>query len=138
MGLSYLIGRRNGTSSPWTLERDMTLIEMWAAGFSASQIANKFRDEHISRSAVIGRAHRLNLPQRKAGNGSVPKPPAPPPRPRPPPPPPGAPTMRRLTFVELAPSSCRFPIEGGLFCGADAQNGYSYCPFHQRMARVRK
>jgi hypothetical protein len=141
MALSYLIGRRNAQNTPWTLERDATLIEMWAAGFSASQIANKFRHLDISRCAVIGRAHRLNLSPRKPRNAAVPKPP--PPRPQPPLAPPpavnaNAPGVRRLSFTELEPSSCRFPIEEvGFFCGADAESGRVYCPFHQRISRVR-
>jgi hypothetical protein len=139
MVLSYLIGRRNAQNTPWTFERDAVLIEMWAAGFSASQIANKFRDHLISRCAVIGRAHRLNLSPRRPRNAAVPKPPPPPPLSPPnPPPPPSAPGMRRLTFIELEPSSCRFPLEEvGLFCGADAESGRVYCPFHQRLSRVR-
>jgi GcrA cell cycle regulator len=138
MALSYLIGRRNAQNTPWTLERDELLIQLWGEGHSASQIAAKLRWD-VSRCAVIARAHRLNLMPRKARHVAVPKPP--PPRPQPPPSPrpspPPAPEMRRLKFLELKPSSCRFPIEG-LFCGADAESGRVYCPFHQRMTRVRK
>jgi hypothetical protein len=134
MALSYLIGRRNATNTPWTHQRDMVLVALWAAGYSASQIAETFRDQHISRCAVIGRAHRLNLSPRAPRNAAVPKPPSPRPRL----PAPGAPDMRRLTFIELEPSSCRFPLEEpGLFCGADAESGRVYCPFHQRVTRVR-
>jgi GcrA cell cycle regulator len=141
MVLSYLIGRRNAQNSPWTQERDALLVRLWTEGHSASQIAAKLRWD-VSRCAVIARAHRLNLAPRKPRHVAVPKPP--PPRPVPPPPPStskakaNAPGMRRLRFIELKPSNCRFPIEEmGFFCGADAESGRVYCPFHQRMSRVR-
>lgn len=148
MALSYLIGRRNGHVSPWTGERDALLARLWAEGYSASAIAEQIMDVDVSRCAVIGRVHRLNLPARKARQparrkpyqrrNGVPKPPPPQP-PKPPPPPPGEPKMRRLKLVDLKPTSCRWPIGEGpfLFCGADAE-GQVYCPFHQRIARVRK
>lgn len=144
MTLSYLIGRRNVHNSPWTDERVALLVRLWAAGYSASQIAGQIRDHHISRCGVIGKAHRLNLPARKARQAarrnSVPKPPAPRSQPVPPPPPPGAPAMRWLRLIDLKPSSCRFPVGdvGFFFCAADAESGHVYCTFHQRMARVRK
>ena len=152
MALSYLVDRRNAHNTPWTLERDALLARLWSEGFSASQIASRITDVMVSRMAVIGRVHRLKLPARKArepakrkpykGRMSVPKPPAPPPRPQPPPPPPGAPAMRQLSLIHLKPYHCRWPITDVgppfLFCGADAAKGEVYCPFHQRMARVRK
>lgn len=150
MTLSYL-GKRNVFTTPWTAERDAVLVRLWAEGYSASQIADQIMGVTVTRCAVIGRAHRLKLPPRKAREpartprprrtrGFVPKPPAPPPRPiPPPPPPPGAPQMRRLSLVELKPHHCHWPIGDGpfLFCGADAASGEVYCPFHQRIARVR-
>ena len=147
--LSYLIGRRNAQNTPWTDERDEILMRLWAEGFSASQIADQIRDVVVSRMAVIGRVHRLKLPARKARQPAqhkprkqrmfVPKPPLPQP-PKPSSPPPGQPKMRRLSLLALKPSSCRWPIGDApfLFCGADAASDAVYCPFHQRMARVRK
>ena len=147
---SYLVDRRNVHTSPWTDERDAVLTRLWAEGYSASQIADQIMGVTVSRCAVIGRVHRLKLPARKEREparkprprrtrGFVPKPPAPPPRPDPPPPP-NEPKMRRLKLVELKPTSCRWPIGDApfLFCGASAAEGGVYCPFHQRMARVRK
>ena len=149
MALSYLTGRRNAHISPWTGERDALLTALWAEGYSASSIAEQITDVVVSRMAVIGRAHRLKLPARKARAPAqrkprkqrmfVPKPP-PPQSPKPPPPPPVAPKMRKLTLVHLRPHHCRWPIEDTptfLFCAADAAEGQVYCPFHQRMARAK-
>ena len=148
--LSYLIGRRNAQNTPWNAERDALLTRLWAEGFSASQIADQIMGVTITRMAVIGRAHRLELPPRKMRQAQkaapkqrmrlVPKPPPPPPRPQPPPPP-NEPKMRRLKLVNLKPTSCRWPIGDGspwLFCGVTAAEGGVYCPFHRRMARVRE
>lgn len=139
MALSYLIGRRNGQNTPWNKECDALLVQLWSEGYSASQIVDRLGSD-VTRNAVIGRVHRLNLPPRKVAQrgNSVPKPPAPPPKPPAPRPPTPAPGMRGLRLVELKGSSCRFPIDEGtgfLFCGADATKGQVYCPFHTRLAR---
>ncbi len=46
----------------WTEERIERLKKMWAAGATASQIADELGG--VSRNAVIGKAHRLGLEQR--------------------------------------------------------------------------
>lgn len=46
----------------WTLERVETLRVLWARGLSANQCANELG--HVTRSAVIGKVHRLGLPAR--------------------------------------------------------------------------
>jgi len=46
----------------WTEERIETLRRMWEAGQTASQIAEELGG--VSRNAVIGKAHRLNLQSR--------------------------------------------------------------------------
>ena len=46
-------------SAGWTNERVELLKQLWADGLSASQIATRLRD--VSRSAVIGKVHRLGL-----------------------------------------------------------------------------
>lgn len=51
----------------WTEEMDGTLKRMWAAGNSASQISHGLERAGLgmrTRNAVIGRIHRLKLPQR--------------------------------------------------------------------------
>lgn len=53
----------------WTDERVEKLKKLWAEGLSASQIAAQLGG--VSRNAVIGKVHRLNLPGRvKAGGTS--------------------------------------------------------------------
>lgn len=51
----------------WTPEQDDLLREHWGKGLSAAKISGLFRadDVKISRMAVIGRAHRLKLPQQQ-------------------------------------------------------------------------
>lgn len=54
----------------WTKERVEQLRELWTSGKSASECAAALnfgwpRDRHISRSAVIGKVHRLGLPTRE-------------------------------------------------------------------------
>ena len=44
----------------WTEEKTEQLKKLWAEGHTASQIA-RMLGEDISRNAVIGKAHRLNL-----------------------------------------------------------------------------
>lgn len=53
----------------WTDERVEKLTKLWAEGLSASQIAAQLGD--VSRNAVIGKVHRLNLPGRAKSGGSV-------------------------------------------------------------------
>ncbi|MGF9693482.1 GcrA family cell cycle regulator [Rhizobium sp. 0TCS1.26] len=54
----------------WTDERVERLKRLWAEGLSASQIAAQLGG--VSRNAVIGKVHRLNLPGRiKAGGTSA-------------------------------------------------------------------
>jgi GcrA cell cycle regulator len=53
-------------NNPWTDERVERLKVLWVQGeFSASQIANLLGD--VTRSAVIGKAHRLGLAEKTVG-----------------------------------------------------------------------
>lgn len=71
----------------WTEERIQTLKTMWEAGQTASQIAEALGG--VSRNAVIGKAHRLELQARPSPvkmaepEAPAPEPPAPPPAPEP-------------------------------------------------------
>jgi len=47
----------------WTTEREDELRSLWALGLSASQIANRMHTP--SRNSIIGKVHRLGLPQRR-------------------------------------------------------------------------
>jgi GcrA cell cycle regulator len=53
----------------WTDERVERLKRLWAEGLSASQIAAQLGG--VSRNAVIGKVHRLNLPGRAKSGGTV-------------------------------------------------------------------
>jgi hypothetical protein len=46
--------------APWTEERVELLKKLWAEGLSASQIAGRLL-QGVTRNAVIGKVHRLNL-----------------------------------------------------------------------------
>ena len=52
----------------WTDERVEKLKKLWSEGLSASQIAAQLGG--VSRNAVIGKVHRLNLPGRAKAGGT--------------------------------------------------------------------
>lgn len=53
----------------WTDERVEKLKKLWSEGLSASQIAAQLGG--VSRNAVIGKVHRLNLPGRAKAGGTA-------------------------------------------------------------------
>lgn len=55
----------------WTSEREDLLKKLWLQGLSASQIA--YMMDGFTRNAIIGKAHRLNLPKRTPATSSRPK-----------------------------------------------------------------
>lgn len=66
----------SGDGSPWP-RRDPELRRLWAEGLSGSEIADRMK---LTKNAVIGRVHRLNLPARRSPIIRDPNaPPAPPP-----------------------------------------------------------
>ena len=105
----------------WTPERVDSLVRLWSDGLSARQIAEKLGG--VTRNAVIGKAHRLNL-QRGA--------PTPEPAPEPPPP--------RIDYPitpmpEVKSWMCRWqtgdPGRFGLhICGKTVQPGRQFCAEH--------
>lgn len=144
-------------ASPWTEERLVQLADHVLAGRSARQIAQAMG---MTRSAIIGKAHRLGLPlANKHGEGGGPNPearrerhlklrrerharllaerghvykPKPAkPAPLPPPTPVGA-----LDLLDLGPRQCHWPVTDNapfFFCG-NATDGHDYCPFHAARA----
>lgn len=114
----------------WTGERVEHLTRLWAEGYTARQIAEKLGG--ITRNAVIGKAHRLNLQR-----GVEPAEPAPEPVQVP---------YREPIFEPLAEVKswmCRWRTdEPGRFglhiCGKTAQPGRHYCAEHLTLAYVLK
>ena len=106
----------------WTPERVEMLTRLWAEGLSARQIAAKLGG--VTRNAVIGKAHRLNL-QRGAEEVE--------PIPKPPPPVPEVPIFAPMP--EAKSWMCRWPLEdpgrfGLHICGKTSQPGRYYCAEH--------
>jgi GcrA cell cycle regulator len=63
-----------GEKMSWTEERVELLKRLWNEGLSASQIATKLSDG-VTRNAVIGKVHRLNLSGRAPQpRSSIPRP----------------------------------------------------------------
>lgn len=135
----------------WNEERTATLRKLWLEGMSASQVARQLGG--VSRSAVIGKVHRLGITvrevparQRAAMRTAVRAQPrarvvrdaAAAQRP----------ALRLLEIAEMAPTasilgleihSCRWPIGNpGLhdfgFCGREKTARGSYCDDHARGA----
>lgn len=146
----------------WTDARIELLRTSWESGMTASQIA-ELLGEGISRNAVIGKAHRLNLQARpspvKGGEvavaavvaaavatpvatPAVPAPvvakPAPAPaikKPRPA----AAGKPARTTLLDLSEKVCKWPIghPGDAdfhFCGKPSATGFPYCMEHCAVA----
>ena len=55
-----------GAKLSWTDERVELLKKLWTEGLSASQIASRL-GSGVTRNAVIGKVHRLNLSGRRSG-----------------------------------------------------------------------
>jgi GcrA cell cycle regulator len=134
----------------WTEERIEKLKEHWAEGFSASQISGLMGA--ASRSAIIGKVHRLGLSGRIVKTRKIAK------RRRPSrlaslrnftprptmklasytPPPPSETDVARVSFNQLDKTHCKWiigdPSELGqdqpMFCGAERVEGLPYCRDH--------
>jgi GcrA cell cycle regulator len=141
--------------SRWTPEKTEQLRQLWADGYSCSQIAGRLGG--LTRNAVIGRIHRLGLAGR-ATTSRTPHPrrstkrkPMPAMAPSPaspvrqlvadglPIPPPADTDIARVSFIDLEAQHCRFIVlkePAGpyvkQFCGADKLPGLSWCPDHAR------
>lgn len=146
----------------WTDENTAKLREMWAAGDSATVIAEQLGG--VSRNAVIGKIARLrnrdDSIERRPNPATAGRPPksvkvARLPRLKPKPVKIGSHPITcepvvadvlkleplNLTLVELERCDCRWPVDGEkeltLFCGHRQAEGSSYCEYHKRAARGR-
>jgi GcrA cell cycle regulator len=143
----------------WSPDKIARLTELWAKGKSGSEIA-ALLGGGLSRSAVIGKVHRLNLPTRSGigrennrqtaklwrkqttaqryGQGkSAHVAPALAKRPHPLPlPPPEPKSACAVKFEDLSDGMCRYPAdtpEGLFFCGCNSIPGKSWCEHHNRV-----
>lgn len=140
----------------WTPDRVATLTKMWKDGATASTISEVLGNG-ISRMAVIGKAHRLDLPRRSLvqppkpvkvnGNRGKPKAagivhrvltrPAPAAEEAVDP---GVDVTHLLGLAKLNDHVCRWPVTGQgaatLFCGKHTKDGSVYCSVHHRKAYV--
>lgn len=118
----------------WTEERVENLRAFWALGLSAGQIATKLGD--TTRNAVIGKVHRLGLPERKSYTRPVKRrhktqkikieinvg---------------GQPVSRQIPLADLELNECRWIIGEGypyLCCGHSKHGDSLYCKHHTARA----
>ncbi len=147
----------------WTEDAIATLRQLWSEGLSTAEIGRRMG---ISKNAVVGKAHRLNLaarpspirrvpsaapsprPARRAARPAMPRP-SPmmagtPMAPRPPAdrPAPVVPMRPPPQPLRLGNGTCCWPLgdpgtPGFRFCGAQALLGKPYCAEHAALAYVR-
>ena len=154
--MSYPINFRG---KAWAYAETEQLRELAAAKLSARLIADRLPGR--TRNSVIGQCTRLGIPllgPRRGGGwprkpklaseinqdweaamletanstlGSVEPTPSPAE-----PAPPQPPTAASVTLMELGPHQCRWPLDGGFYCGAEKVRG-SYCAEHGARAHNR-
>jgi GcrA cell cycle regulator len=128
----------------WTEQRITTMTTMWAEGLSATEIAKTLG--YVSRGAVLGKLHRMDLMRKLPGRAH--RRPKPIPRAIPVPVPPivsepfiePEPSARTALF-NLTDKSCRFPIgDVGTpdfgFCGRTPRHHSPYCAEHHKRCFV--
>ena len=126
----------------WTDEQLSILNEEWPKGMSAKAIAIMIGDG-ITRSAVLGKAHRLGLKHPKRRGDKPRTTPFRAQRRASRPPtyiPPKLEPVVSITYTtildDLRNGQCRFTASDHspfLFCDAEAELGYSWCMFHKRI-----
>ncbi len=117
------------TQKLWSENQVRELIKYWTSGLSSGQIAKKM---DFSRSAVLGKVHRLKLQKRGQNfvyeKRNLKKKTAQPIK---------VALRKNLTpMTELRNNQCRFPMGNPLdvgfgFCQSDAIGGKPYCAKHQ-------
>ncbi len=112
----------------WTPEKIKLLKKLWQKGKSTVEIG---RELGMSKNAVVGKVHRLELsarpsPIKKQSNPNTEKKVV-------------ESDKKTVTLMDLKMNSCRWPI-GELkdddfhFCGKECQTGKPYCPEHCKIA----
>lgn len=115
--------------STWTPEKIKMLKKLWSKGKSTVEIG---RELGISKNAVVGKVHRLELnarpsPIKKEVAVKPIKQKA------------KVPASGKMTLMDLKLNSCRWPIGEPKdadfhFCGKDTVTGKPYCPEHCKVA----
>lgn len=143
-------------ATDWWSEQDRTerLIKHWNDGMSSGQIFRIIGAQ--SRSAVVGKVHRLRLAGVEMRRAPPPRPPGtvitftrrrdnrpsgPPKAPKvqapPPPPPPSSDMSQALPWTERRFGQCAFPVAGEgadtLSCCQPVKDEAPYCAFHCRI-----
>lgn len=157
-------GARQQPNASWTEERIARMKEMWAEGYSASQIAAELRGG-VTRNAVLGKLHRLGAATTrptKSRKSRIARTRAQRRHTRKmnelflgklsplrkahmttePIPGPDPADVARIASVDLEPHHCKWPVgdpmEAGaynpLFCGMERIEGQPYCLAHCRRA----
>lgn len=126
----------NGTNSVWTDFKSAMLADLWARGMTASAIGEQLGG--MTKSQVIGKVHRLELPPRETKVGKEPA---------------FKPQRRQrfkpkqlapriiceaveplhIGFTDLTAFNCHFPYGDAApftFCGHPS-DGDSYCEYHR-------
>ena len=128
-------------ASVWTPERIEILKTLWAERYSAAEIARTIGCG-LTRCAVLGKAHRLDLPTHAA-----PRRPyrtfartwMPPEQKRAAKPALEIPAPLNIPFLDLEASHCRYAVNDALpylFCGQKKEADSSYCAHHYALTHV--
>jgi len=104
--------------SVWTPDRVEQLAHLWRQGYSTAEIGRRLG---LTKNAVVGKAHRLELNPRPSPLKIVPKP---------------------RVIVDFAGPSCSWPIghpgeKNFHFCGDKPIAGKPYCGPHAALAYIK-
>ncbi len=108
-------------TNDWTPERTAALIALWGEELSTAEIGRRLG---ITKNAVIGKVHRLGLPQRRPSPKAKPEP------------------VHVLRLDALRAGMCSWPVgdpgdASFHFCGEPAVAGKPYCARHCAIAYVK-